>query len=253
MSNANYLPEREAKGLICKIGSLMYQRGFVAANDGNITIRVSDTDIWVTPANLSKAFLNPESLVKVDIGGRILEGSSEPTSELSMHLRVYNENPEVVSTCHSHSPYALAFACAGIEPDLALTPGAMVIVGPVHIAPFAFPGTVALADSIAPYCKDHHVVLLANHGSLSWGESPLAAWYRMEALEAYCQLTCIVTGMWREPRLLGQDQIDVIMENPKYGVASLGRHIGVPASMNSGPGIPLSSIFMPKSKGPGEE
>jgi L-fuculose-phosphate aldolase len=243
MGKRVYPGDDEARSLVCEIGKKMYDKGFVAANDGNITMRVGDDELWVTPAGVSKSSLRPETLMKTDLGGRLLEGSGKTTSELLMHLRVYKENGAVVSTCHSHSPYALAFACAGIEPDKALAPEPMVLVGPVRIAPFAYPGTAELADAIAPYCKGNKVVLLANHGSLTWGESPMEAWYRMEALEAYCRLTAIMQFFPRA-RLLGQDQIERIMNNPDYGVSALGRHKGVERSTNTEPAVPLSALAL---------
>jgi L-fuculose-phosphate aldolase len=242
MNHREYCGDEEAKSLICDIGKRMYDKGFVAANDGNITIRVADDALWVTPAGVSKSLLRPEMLIKTDLGGEVLEGDMRPSSELLMHLRVYEENDAIVSTCHSHSPYALAYACAGIEPDWAIAPEPMVLVGPVRVAPFAYPGTSELADSIAPYCKDNKVVLMANHGSLTWGASPIEAWYRMEALEAYCKVTAILEFFPREPRFLGEDQIEHIMSHPEYGVSALGRHKGVALSTNTLPGLPLSAV-----------
>jgi L-fuculose-phosphate aldolase len=220
----------------------MYDKGFVAANDGNITVKVGENEIWVTPAGVSKSLLRPEMLVKTDMEGNILRGSWKPSSELLMHLRVYKENGEVVSTCHSHSPFALAFACTGIEPDLAIAPEPMVLVGPVRIAPFAYPGTAELADSIAPYCKANKVVLMANHGSLTWGTRPMEAWYRMEALEAYCKVIAMLEFFPRKPRLLGDEQIEHIMFHPEYGVEALGRHKGASRSTNTETGVPLSTL-----------
>jgi L-fuculose-phosphate aldolase len=242
MSKRKYCRDAKAKSMICDIGRRMYDKGFVAANDGNITMRVGDDEVWVTPAGVSKSLLAPGMLQKTDMSGKVLAGSGTPTSELLMHLRVYRENDAVVSTCHSHSPFALAFACAGIEPDWAVAPEPMVLVGPVRIAPFAYPGTVELADSIAPFCRDNKVLLLANHGCLTWGNSPMEAWYRMEALEAYCKLTAILRFFPRDPRFLGEDQIEHIMANPAFGVSALGRHKGVARSENMAPGIPLSSL-----------
>ncbi|MGO8694854.1 MAG: class II aldolase/adducin family protein [Rectinemataceae bacterium] len=242
MNKKEHLDDSEVKLLICDIGARMYNKGFVAANDGNITIRVGEDRLWITPTGISKSLLKPEMLLQTDMEGNVIQGTGKPTSELAMHLRVYKENPEVISTCHSHSPFALAFACAGVEPDKAIAPEPMVLVGPVKIAPFAFPGTTELADSIAPFCKNNKVVLLANHGSLTWGTTPIEAWYRMEALEAYCKIVAILEFLPFGSRLLGEDQIEKIMSHPGYGVEALGRHKGVMNSTNMAPGIPLSSI-----------
>lgn len=242
-----YCSEDEAKSTICEIGRKMYEKGFVAANDGNITIRTGAEEIWITPSGISKSSLKPDMLLRSSLKGEILEGKGKPTSELLMHLRVYQENDAILSTCHSHSPWALAFACSGIEPDRALAPEPMVLVGPVRIAPFAYPGSQELAESIAPFCRENNVILMANHGSLSWGTTPIEAWYRMEALEAYCRLSAMLSFFPREPRYLGDEQIERIMTNPAYGVSSLGRHRGVAEPHNEEKGIPMSEMGLVNS------
>ena len=126
-----YISEKEAKELICSIGRKMYQRQFVSANDGNITIRVGEREVIATPTGVSKGDLTPEMLLKVDFDGNILEGTMKATSELPMHLRVYNENDEVMSTAHAHPCYLSIFANMGMELDLPITPATAAIGGTI--------------------------------------------------------------------------------------------------------------------------
>lgn len=187
----SYISEQEAKEMICSIGQKMYQRGFVSANDGNITIRVGDNTVIATPTGVSKGDLKPEMLLKVDFDGNILEGTWKATSELPMHLRIYKENNEVMSTAHAHPTFLNLFANLGMELDMSLTPATAAISGRIPVAPYQNPGSTDLADSVAPYCKDFNVVMLANHGPISWGKNPIEAWYILEDAEAYAKLALL--------------------------------------------------------------
>jgi L-fuculose-phosphate aldolase len=245
-----FLSDKAAKKLICEIGKKMYSKNFVAANDGNITIRVADNAVWVTPTGVSKGDLSPEMLLKIDMQGNMLKGTWKPTSETKMHLRVYKENDDIVSTCHSHSTFAMAFSCAGVELDKAFSPEPAGVVGTVPVAPYCCPGTDELADSIAPYCKSYKVCLLANHGSLTWGTQPEEAWHRMEALEAYCKLCLIQECLMGRARVLSQKQIDTLLGFHNTGTSAINRLSGVEVATNTGPGVSLSSISTTRAEGP---
>lgn len=188
MNSVRYCSDYEARNLICEIGRRMYGRGFVAANDGNISIRCSDESIWVTPAGVSKGFMTPEMLLLLDLEGNILEGYGTPSSEIKMHLRVYKENPEVRGVVHAHPPVATAFAVARRELQKPILSEAVVLLGRVPVAVYGTPGTSEIPDSIAPFCKDYNALLLSNHGALTWGRDGMEAYFRMESLEHYANI-----------------------------------------------------------------
>ncbi len=188
MIKQKYYSDFEAKKIICEIGKRMYDRGYVAANDGNISVKCGPNTIWCTPTGVSKGFMTPDMMVKMDLKGNVIYGKCKPSSEVKMHLRVYNENPEVNAVVHAHPPVATSFAIAGIQLDKALLPEAVILLGNVPVAPYATPGTQEVPDSIAPYCKDHNAVLLANHGALTWGTNAIEAYHRMESLEHYAMI-----------------------------------------------------------------
>lgn len=184
-----YLQENEAKKEICEYGRRLYERGFVAANDGNITIKTGENEVWATPTGVSKGYMNPDMMVKISLDGELLSKSErKPSSELKMHLRVYKENPNVRAVVHAHPPYATAFAIAGkpLYPDTLAEP--MFMIGEIAFAPFGMPGTYEVPDSIAPFCKTHDVALLANHGAIAWGENIEMTYFRMESLEHFCRI-----------------------------------------------------------------
>ena len=110
-----YISDAQAKQMILEVGRRMYQGGFVAANDGNISCKVGDNEIWATPTGVSKGFMTEDMLVKLDLDGNVLEGTHKPSSEIKMHLRVFKENPKVQGVVHAHPLTATAFACAGIS------------------------------------------------------------------------------------------------------------------------------------------
>jgi L-fuculose-phosphate aldolase len=188
-----YIAESEARDLIVSIGRRMYEKQFVSANDGNITVRVGENEILVTPTGISKGDLTAGSLLKVDLDGSVLSGSGQPTSELEMHLNVYRAGEGIQSTCHTHALHLTAYACAGIELNAPTNPAAACIVGRLPVAPYHCSGSQALADSVLPYVRLYHGVNLGNHGPLTWGKTPVEAWYRMEAAESACRLDMLLT------------------------------------------------------------
>ncbi len=223
---ARYLSDQDAVEQILEIGRRMYAKNYVAANDGNITCLVSPTTLWTTPAGVSKGYMTKEMLMKVDLDGHILQGTQKPSSELKMHLRVYLENPDLTACVHAHPPAATAFAIAGIALDRPILPEAIVQLGVVPVAPYAAPGTQEVPDSIAPYCCTHNGVLLANHGALTWGTSPMQAYMRMESLEYYALLTMYTGSIIGQANELSREQVDRLVETrTKLGITAGGRPV----------------------------
>ena len=215
VKGTKYMTDFEAKSAIIDIGKRMYMRGFVAANDGNITCRVGPNAIWTTPTGVSKGFMKPEMLVKIDLNGTVLIGSSKPSSEVKMHLRVYHENPEVLGVTHAHPPVATAFAVAGISMEKPILTEGVVQLGSVPVAHYATPGTQEVPDSIAPFVKTHNAVLLANHGALTWGKDVYEAFYRLESVEYYATLLMYTGKILGKQNLLSCEQIEVLLEVKK--------------------------------------
>lgn len=205
---AHYLSDREAKEQILEVGRRMYAKNYVVSNDGNISCKVSPAALWTTPTGVSKGYMTEEMLIKVDLEGHVLQGTWEPSSELKMHLRVYEENPDLAACVHAHPPAATSFAIAGIALDRPILPEAVVQLGVVPVAPYATPGTREVADSVAPYCRTHNGVLLANHGALTWGASLMQAYMRMESLEYYALITMYTGSIIGRANELSREQID---------------------------------------------
>jgi len=173
---------------IIETGKRMYERGFVAANDGNISAKSDDGNIWITPTFVSKGDMTPDMMLKLSPDGEILCGERKRSSETGMHLRIYAENPEINAVVHAHPPFSTAFAVAELPLDLPIYPEAFVLLGEVPCAKYALPGSPEVGDSVAPYCKSHKALLLAHHGLVTWGKDLTQAWHRMESAEGYARI-----------------------------------------------------------------
>lgn len=219
----NDMSDKAAKKAIIDIGQRMYVRGFVAANDGNISVRVGANEVWATPTGVSKGYMKKKMLVKVDLDGRVLEGTCRPSSELKMHLRAYRENEAIRSVCHAHPPICTCFAVAGIPLDSPILAEAVITLGDVPVAPYAELGTDAVSDAVAPYCHTHNGVLLANHGAVTWAEDAYSAYYRMESMEYYAKILLLTDKILGAQNRLSDEQIDRLLAmREKFGITQGG-------------------------------
>lgn len=161
---------------IIEFGRRLFENGYVAANDGNISARIDQYTVLITPTLMSKGFMKPQDLCIIDRNGRLLSGERNPSSETEFHLNIYRDRPDVNSVCHAHPPYATAFAVAGIPLDKMILPEAIIRLGTVPIADYATPGHSELYDQIFKHIKNHDAILLANHGALTIGTSVAEAY-----------------------------------------------------------------------------
>ena len=173
------------KKLFVEIGRRIWERNYVAANDGNITVRLNDNEILTTPTGVSKGFMTTDMIIKVDLSGKVISGNPNfrPSSEVKMHLDVYKERPDIKSVVHAHPPFATSFAVAGIPLDKCVLPEAIIVIGAVPIAKYGLPSTDELPDMIRPHIQKNDVILLENHGALTLGSDLLNAYHKMETLE----------------------------------------------------------------------
>lgn len=218
------LDEYDVKKQICDIGIRIYDKGMVAANDGNISVKMADNEFLCTPTGVSKGFMTPDMICKVDMNGKVLEAGEpyKPSSEIKMHLRVYKKRPDVTSVVHAHPMYATAFAVAGIPLTQPIMPEAVISLGCVPIAEYGTPSTEEIPDAVEKYLQNYDAVLLANHGALSYGDSLINAYYKMESLEFYAQLLFIAKQLGG-PKELTHDQVQTLYNlRSRFGLT--GKH-----------------------------
>lgn len=185
------MSEYEVRKQMCDIGQRVYSRGMVAANDGNFSVRIGPNEILCTPTGVSKGFMTPNMICKVDMSGNVIstDGKHTPSSEVKMHIRIYEERPDVNAVVHAHPMYGTAHAIAGIPLTKQIMPESTLFLGEVPIAKYGLPSTAEISESLEPFLQTHDTVLLENHGALAWGTDLMGAYFKLESLEFYAQLS----------------------------------------------------------------
>ena len=228
--------EYEIKKQICDIGKRIYDRNMVAANDGNISVKLNDNEFLCTPTGVSKGFMTPEYICKVDAQGNVLQanGNFRPSSEIKMHMRVYAKRPDVGAVVHAHPCYATSFAIAGIPLTQPIMPEAVIALGCVPIAEYGTPSTNEIPDNVEKYLPYYDAVLLESHGALTWSTDLLAAYMKMESVEFYAQLL-YQSKMLGGPKEFDKEQIQKLYEiRRKMGLP--GKHPANICAELNGPG-----------------
>ena len=216
----------ELREQICDVCHKMWQKGWVAANDGNVSVKLEDGTFLATPTGMSKSFITPEKLVHIDKEGRILEAEDgcRPSSEIKMHLRCYQEREDVGAVLHAHPPVATGFAVANKALDEYSMIETVIALGSVPVTPYGTPSTYEVPEAIAPYLGEHDAVLLQNHGALTVGADVITAYYRMETLELFAQIS-LNAHLLGGAKEISRENIDRLISMRKgYGVT--GRHPG---------------------------
>jgi len=189
---------------------MMYERQFIVATDGNLSVRLEDGSILATPTGLCKGMMKPEDLVVVDLEGRRKSGQRNVSSEIAMHLLIYEMRPEIRGIVHAHPPTATGFAAAGMALDRPLLSEAVLCLGSVPLAPYGTPGTSELTDTLTPLVPDYDAILMANHGVVTYGEDLQRAYMKMEVVEHYAKVA-LVTIMLGRQKLLGEEEVEKLM------------------------------------------
>jgi L-fuculose-phosphate aldolase len=216
------VPINELRNDIVEIGRRLWQRGFVASNDGNISVRIGADRLLMTPASVSKGFMSAEMMVVTDLEGRVVDAAPgrKPSSEALMHLVVYRERPDINAVVHAHPPIATGFAVAGIALDRAVLAEVVTTLGGIPIAGYATPSTQELADTVAPLIKSHDGVLLANHGAVALGRDLYQAYYKMETIEHFAQISLVARQLGRE-HLLSREEVERLQGlRGRYGISA---------------------------------
>jgi L-fuculose-phosphate aldolase len=186
---------------MCEIGRRIYARQFVAGNAGNISCRLSDEVLLCTPTLICKGFMQPDDLCTLDLAGKQLSGKRKLTSEILLHLEVYNRSPNIKAVVHCHPPHATAFAVAREDIPTGVLPEVDVFLSIVPRARYETPGGPEFAQTIRPFIGKANTVILSNHGVVSWGQSVEQAYWHAEILDSYCHVLLLARQLGHVERL----------------------------------------------------
>ena len=214
--------EHEQRHEIVRIGKLLHGNGFVAATDGNISVRLDDRTVLATPTGISKGMMSTEDLVTVDMNGKRMDGFRDVSSECAMHLTIYGMRPDVRAIVHAHPPTATGFASAGMSLDQALVSEIVLSLGAVPLARYATPGTRALCDSLEPFIPEYDAILMANHGVVTYGEDLQTAYMHMETVEHFAKIALVTFQLGRQDVLSDANVRELRALREKYRAAKLG-------------------------------
>ncbi|MEX2091247.1 MAG: class II aldolase/adducin family protein [Pirellulales bacterium] len=202
---------------ICEIGDRIYKKGFAAANDGNITYRVNEREVLCTPTMVSKGFLKPDDICMIDMTGKQLSGHRKRSSEALLHLEIMKARPDVKSVVHCHPPHATAFAVAHEAIPQCVLPEVEVFLGEVPITKYETPGGPEFAQTILPFVAKTNVIILANHGTVSYGENVERAYWWTEILDAYCRILMLARDLGKVNYLSEQKSRELLDLKQRFG------------------------------------
>jgi L-fuculose-phosphate aldolase len=219
------MQEQDARQQIVEAGKRLRDRFFVAANDGNISARLSDNELLITPTTVNKGDVSVDQILKIDLQGNVISGSKRPSSETKMHLAVYKARPDVLAIVHAHPPAATGFAACHIRLDTdVILPEVVFGLGKVGFAEYGTPSTEEIPNAVEKEIPGCDAMLLSNHGALTLGSDVMQAYYRMEVLEMYARVR-LVTKILGEPKPLSQAEITElhkVRERQGWGKAQPG-------------------------------
>jgi len=212
--------EQEHRDDLVRVCHLVYEKGWVAANDGNVSIRLNEEHILCTPTAVSKGMVKADDLIVCDLGGAKVRGQRACTSEIAMHTTIYSLRPDVHAVVHAHPPVATGFAAAGRALDKALLPEVIIQLGAVPLASYGLPGTAALSDGMLPFIPHYDALLLENHGCTSYGEDVWQAYFRMETVEHFARITFVAEMLGGAQALPREEVEKLFAARSRYNVRS---------------------------------
>lgn len=210
--------DRKLKELICEIGRRVYNKGFAAANDGNISIRVGENEVLCSPTMICKGFMTPDDICAVDMEGKQIAGKRKRTSEVLLHLEIMRNRPDVKAVVHCHPPHATAFAVAREPIPQCILPEIEVFMGEVPIAPYETPGGQKFAETVTPFVKNGvNTIILTNHGTVTFGAHLEEAYWKTEILDAYCRILLLSKQLGKVNYLNERESVELLDLKKKLG------------------------------------
>lgn len=199
---------------ICEIGALSYQRNFIVGADGNISARLADGTILITPAGAMKGFLQPAQIAHIDMRGEVVDGGPGASTERGIHIVAYEERPEMKAVVHAHPPHAVAMTIAGIDLQTPFIPEVVATIGGIPTVPFGTPGTDELGESIRATLRCSDTVLMTHHGSVTLGANLLDAYKKLDMIEHTARILYLAHSVGRA-QPLARENVEKLMKMRK--------------------------------------
>lgn len=207
--------ETRLRAGLCRVGALCYQKGYIVGADGNLSARMRDGTLLVTPAGAMKGFLESHHLAHVDLDGRVLDAGPRPSSEVAIHLVSYRERPDVEAVVHTHPPHAVALSIAGIDMQLPVIPEVIVTIGGTPTTPYATPGTQELPDSIRAIVRCSDTLIMRNHGAVTLGANLMDAFKKLDMVEHTARILWLVHALKGSIEPLPAEAVRKLLETRK--------------------------------------
>jgi L-fuculose-phosphate aldolase len=208
--------EYQSRRELVSLGKMLHERCYVAATDGNLSVRLDEKRILSTPTAMCKGRMRPGDMVIVDMKGRRLEGKRDVSSEIGMHLLIYRLRPDVRGIVHAHPPTATGFAAAGMPLNKPLVCEVVIGLGSIPLASYGTPGTSELTDALEPLVPQYDAILMSNHGVVAYGETLEAAYMKMETVEHFAHIA-LVTHLLGQQQPLGNQEVEkLVVARSKY-------------------------------------
>jgi L-fuculose-phosphate aldolase len=220
--------ERKHREEIVRYGKMLHEHGFVAAMDGNLSVRLPGDRILVTPTCVSKGAMKPADMVVVNLDGERVAGRRNVTSEIGMHLLIYRTRPDVQAIVHAHPPTATGFAAAGIALTEPLVCEVVMGLGCIPLARYGTPGTSELAQTLEPYVPNYDAILMSNHGVVAYGDTLEHAYMKMETVEHFAQIALVTHLLGRQQPLKQVEIEKLISARTKYFGARIAATMPIP-------------------------
>ncbi len=230
--------EQQLREDIVQVGRMMFDKGWIAANDGNVTIRLDEDRILATPTGICKGMMRPDDLLLCNLNGEKICGDRDCTTELAMHLTIYRMRPDIRAVVHAHPPVATGFAVAGRALNRALLPEVVISLGSIPLADYGLPGTPALTEGMLPYIPKYDALLMANHGAVAYGEDVFQAYFRMEMVEHFARIN-LVAELLGGPKVLPRAEVQRLFDSRQRYKAKSRNHFE--------PGCPMAAEDMPEA------
>lgn len=199
--------EHKIREDIVRAGKKLYDMGYLAGTSGNISARLGNNTILITPSGVNKAESGKDLIIKTDIDGNYISGNGKPSSEIKMHLIVYKKRPDINAIVHAHPSFVTGFAAAGISLDKEVLPEAILVLGKIPLVEYSTPSTTEVPDNLEKYLDGNNAFLLANHGGLTLGQDLSTAVHRMETLELFAKVILIARVLGGE-KILTSEQLE---------------------------------------------